>query len=333
MDEYIRQIQNYIVQMIPDEYEVSITENQKNNGVLLHGICIKTPEDVIAPIIYAENYYNNGYTAQEAAQGIINTYYEAKEKEADKFDLSNIKDFSKISEHICYKVIGQEHNKDLLNNIPWNEVCGNLALCYYIDLGKEENGSATITITNHFMDIWGIDKSTLHAYAEINTPIRHPLKFRSMNETLLELVMKEGHLYEMKYQYGMETLTDLEFIQKMTDEMDMSNTVPMYVLSTMDQRYGATAILYDNVIDGIKNQLGTNYWVIPSSLYEMIIIPYSEEMTPQELRDMVMQVNESEVKLQDQLSNSVYFSDGQDLYLIDGDEIPSQLHEYQEEER
>lgn len=65
----------------------------------------------------------------------------------------------------------------------------------------------------------------------------------------------------------------------------------------------------------------------------MIIIPYSEEMTPQELRDMVMQVNESEVKLQDQLSNSVYFSDGQDLFLIDGDEIPSQLLEYQEEER
>lgn len=118
MDEYIRQIQNYIVQMIPDEYEVSITENQKNNGVLLHGICIKMPEDVIAPVIYAENYYNNGYTAQEAAQVIINTYYEAKEKEADKFDLSNIKDFSKISEHICYKIIGQEHNGDLLKNIP-----------------------------------------------------------------------------------------------------------------------------------------------------------------------------------------------------------------------
>ena len=84
MDEYIRQIRNYIVQMIPDEYEVSITENLKNNGVLLHGICIKAPGDVIAPIIYAENYYNNGFTAQEAAQGIINKYYEEKEKEAKK---------------------------------------------------------------------------------------------------------------------------------------------------------------------------------------------------------------------------------------------------------
>ena len=44
-------------------------------------------------------------------------------------------------------------------------------------------------------------------------------------------------------------------------------------------------------------------------------------------------VNENKVELQDQLSNSVYFSDGQDLFLIDGDTIPSQFLEYQEEER
>ena len=49
--------------------------------------------------------------------------------------------------------------------------------------------------------------------------------------------------------------------------------------------------------------------VLPSSVHELILIPTSENENVAELREMVLQVNETEVSKSEVLSNNVYHYD------------------------
>lgn len=138
-DEFIKQTTEYIKQFVSDEYEVMNSTTQKNNGVVLHGVSIRNKNERLSPVFYLDGY--EGMEPEVAAQQIIERYREVKQKEIP-FDVDTITDFSKVKEMICYKLVNLEANKDMLMDMPYDEVAGDIGLIYYLDLGND----ATITI-------------------------------------------------------------------------------------------------------------------------------------------------------------------------------------------
>ena len=87
------------------------------------------------------------------------------------------------------------------------------------------------------------------------------------------------------------------------------NGEPMTVLTTKDLNNGTGVIFCDNVLRKIYTKVG-KFYILPSSIHEVIIVPISCGIDRSELEAMVRTVNRDEVAPADRLSDEVYLYDG-----------------------
>lgn len=95
--------------------------------------------------------------------------------------------------------------------------------------------------------------------------------------------------------------------KKMASFFNIEDVMPMYVLTNESTYYGAGGICINNVIRRIINTIQDDFYILPSSVHELIIVPVlslsvSEYILPQ----IVHRINCSIVDLNDRLSNHAY---------------------------
>lgn len=87
---------------------------------------------------------------------------------------------------------------------------------------------------------------------------------------------------------------------------------------------GAASIFYDEALAGLAEQVGTDLFILPSSVHECIAV--STEMgTPEMLAEMVQEVNGTQVSEEEQLSDHVYLFDARERKLSIADTSMEQL--------
>lgn len=85
----------------------------------------------------------------------------------------------------------------------------------------------------------------------------------------------------------------------------------MYVLTNMTSCNGAGAMFCDALLEKIQTKLDCDYYLLPSSIHEVIIVPDEGGFDRSELDAMVKTINETEVDANDRLADHVfYYSDG-----------------------
>ena len=82
---------------------------------------------------------------------------------------------------------------------------------------------------------------------------------------------------------------------------------PLYLLSNKQKTLGAVGIAFPGQADRIAAELGSDYYVIPSSIHECLILRADEGHTPEELNEMVAEVNRTQVSPQEILADHVYY--------------------------
>jgi len=75
------------------------------------------------------------------------------------------------------------------------------------------------------------------------------------------------------------------------------------------KKFNPSRFLYNDILEQIAGQIGESYYIIPSSIHETIVIPESESPCRQHLLEMVKEINETQVEIEDVLSDNVYFYD------------------------
>ena len=86
----------------------------------------------------------------------------------------------------------------------------------------------------------------------------------------------------------------------------------MYILTNVRKAYGASAIMNLHVLKKLDEEVGNGshkFFVLPSSIHEMILIPYDEKYELDDLSEMVRWVNATEVEEEEQLSDKAYILD------------------------
>ena len=95
------------------------------------------------------------------------------------------------------------------------------------------------------------------------------------------------------YEYG---------IFRRLDEM-----TPFFIISNKSKIKGASAILNKEGTCRVWREYNTNKIVVlPSSVHEMLLVPYTEEIDLDTFSDMVGQVNSSEVDPTEQLVDRAF---------------------------
>ena len=89
------------------------------------------------------------------------------------------------------------------------------------------------------------------------------------------------------------------------------NGMQIYVLETKGSQYGAAAAAYTTAMSSLVHNFGSGVYVIPSSIYECLVIPDDTLQKTKELDRMIQAVNANNVDILDQLSNHVYHYDAQ----------------------
>ena len=147
-------------------------------------------------------------------------------------------------------------------------------------------------ITNEHMEVWKVSEEDLWKISEENTKHIFPAEFFTMTSALTELT----ELLET----GQRNTENL-----LTDE-NIGKRDRMYVLSNKMRSGGAACLAYHGILETIAGILRRNYYILPSSVHEVIVLPDRGEFEVEELNKMIKDINESELDPEDILSDHCY---------------------------
>ena len=83
--------------------------------------------------------------------------------------------------------------------------------------------------------------------------------------------------------------------------------VSMKILTNSRKTYGACSILYPGVLERMAEQLNGDFYLIPSSVHEFLLLPKEQDRGEDELREMILEVNRTEISPEEVLSDHLYF--------------------------
>ena len=92
---------------------------------------------------------------------------------------------------------------------------------------------------------------------------------------------------------------------------DGSSGSKMLVLSNSKNFFGAAALFYNGIMDLIAEMTGGSYFILPSSVNELILLPDDGSADPESLAALVRDVNRCVVRPDEWLSDNVYYYDAQ----------------------
>lgn len=275
-------VADHIKDFLPQNYnvhEISITGQRKNNNVIWDALSIKGDRNIV-PAIYLEPYYQahtEGVSMDAILQKIADVYMESMEQVGD-FSAAEFQ-YEKIKNGIFVVVQNAEMNRELLENVP-HEIRDDLALLYRVNVELSNGEKGSVLIHNTHLESWGIDEKTLKEVAWNNMHNYYPPEFSTMSNVLRSVGYDE-------------IPEDAEFVE-------------MYVLSNKDKQYGGVYMFDTEVMSRIAEEIGGDLVVIPSSIHESILLKKQEETDFDILRDMVKEVNRTQLHPTEILSDEVY---------------------------
>ena len=267
-------------------------EVERNNGLVLHSVTVRPEDSNIAPNLYMDKFFER-YEEGASIDDLMDEIRDIVVKNLDvPKEFSNVAEefnhFESIKDKIVMVAVNTERNANLLSQIPHKDR-EDLSLIYKVMVGKDEEGTATITIRNEHMALWGVDAEQIHELAMANTKEILPVTVRSMNEVMREIFAKDG--------------MDEDMMNIMFEEMPANQQ--MYIISNKSNVNGAASMFYEDALSELCEKIGTDLYILPSSVHEVIAVS-SELGTPDELSQMVREVNGSQVAPEEQLSDHVY---------------------------
>ncbi len=326
--DFLEQVKEHIKEFLPKEFadaKVSIDQIVKNNDCIMDGMTIQTEESNIFPTIYLNPYYEMVQEEEEIGMALFMIAAAYRENYINYgIDMSDIMDYDSIKDKIVCKLINAEANGQFLQNKPYTQI-EDLAVVYQIVMDKGRDATATVTISDSLMERYGVTPEQLHEQALENMETLQPYSFKSMYETVTEIVAEN---------IAKEKDVDQETAKEMAEQMMPVIPDTMYVLTNDTKINGASEIIRDDVRQEIADKIG-DFYVLPSSVHETLIIPKSAGMDRQELEQIVQEVNQTEVAPQELLSDHVYEYDAKEheLFRSDRAEERKEQKEKRQEEK
>ncbi|MCM1040196.1 MAG: DUF5688 family protein [Ruminococcus sp.] len=297
LEQFGHRVCKALQEILGADYDVEMKEVTKNNGVLLHGIVINKAGSNVSPAIYIDELYDEygeGRSFGDIVYDLLRVYkHHAREID---MDMDFFTRFEKARSRVLYKLIHRESNAELLKEIPyikWND----LALVFYYSLEDERFGKASILIKNAHLAMWGIDKAVLYEHAGTNMLRLKPEELLPIKELLREFIDRSESCTP-----GKILLSDRGRAAMETDSM-------IYVLSSRDRLFGAATILYTESLKLLAGRLDKNLIILPSSVHEVLLVPDDGIREKDFFRNMVREVNDSQVEPEERLSYNVYYYD------------------------
>jgi len=309
-EKFYSEVEQGIRAYLPEEYKessVSIMHTLKQNDVERTSISIRMPEETICPVIYLEPFYDayeNGKTMDSILKEISMVRINSVDDSLRRFDYGAIMDYSYVQGRLQTRLYDTERNAKKLKELVHKNL-GDFSAAYSIDMGGDANHSMAVMVKPELFMNWGITEEKLHEDSLKADLGRNPrlCSLFSMIECITE---------------GRQAVNYMEHPELIKKDMD----TPMLILTNGTSSFGASLIIHPDIQEKIAECMGGDYYVLPSSVHEVIIVPADgrAELSVRELNDMVRQINETQVAPEEQLSDKVQYYDSRKRVLMNAAE-------------
>ena len=286
LEKFINMVQARVQDVAGADACVQVQEVRKNNNVLLHGMSILRKGQNVSPTIYLDSFYEmmeEGMDVEHIVKRILEVYVKGLPK--GNVDMEFFKDFDSVTDRVVFRLVNREKNRELLREVPHVEFF-DLAICFCYSYENPEIGEGMILIHDTHVEMWKTCHRELMRLAEHNTPRLMPGWLCSMDSAL------KGVLDE-------EALDQLRQMQKETGKY-------MYVLSNDRRCHGAAAILYPGMLERAARQMGGSFYILPSSIHEVILLRDESPDGGDRLHEMIEDININQLREEEVLSDYAY---------------------------
>ena len=293
---FLETVKQSLKERLGPEFTLMLQPITKNNGLILHGLCIGKAGERAAPTIYLNHFYEsyqNGRPFNALLDDIMALYQSSPLP--GNLPIEEFLSPDQIKEKIIFRLINEPANRELLKEVPhisYPEL--DLSIVFYLSFQKEEDSLLTALIYHRHQKTWNWSTEELYLAAKSNTPRLFPARIRPLPEAIKDIVKRSS-----------ENEINEDSLEELFDTAPMSP--PMYVLSNSSGISGAGCLLYEGILKDFASCSGSDLIILPSSIHEVLIIPHNQDISLDELAETVLTINQEEVLEEDRLSNHIYF--------------------------
>ncbi len=309
-NEFLNHLTSHLEAGFGGDATISCHKILKNNSVYLDAITVLTGTSNVSSTVYISDYfkdYQNGRSICDIKNELTEIF---KQGCSLNIDVSFINDFANIKSQIAIKLINHEANKALLETIP-HKTFLDLAAVFYITLNQPPINKGSLLIQNSHLERWNVDTDTLYNVAYDNTIKLLGWEIKDMDDVIRDFMVEDLKLRLSSENYRRNLFINDETINRFADEV-ISSFHPegpdkaMFVLSNNEGFFGASCIMYPDILEKFASEHNSDVYILPSSIHETILIPTSKSPSKEELCNMVKEVNNTEVADTEILSDNVY---------------------------
>lgn len=313
-EEFQEYIKSNVKDYLPENYkdaDIQFTDVVKNNDVHLTGVLIKKENETLTPNIYINELYekySSGMNLDEIVGDIADLRIEHDPPEEAQSIGSIFTNYEMVKQRLEIHLCDMELNRDKLKNQVYTEQ-GDFAATYHIKIGGDGMLRGSAAVTPNLLKGWGITEEQLR-----EDSLRAEHSKGAVFTDIEELVAEKT--------FGLKSTNLLD---KQKDVIDNEVGFSFYCLTSEEKRYGASMILQEDVMGKVSKLMGGDFYILPSSIHETLIVPTTTQMTLEDMSIMVQYVNKEAVEPEDKLSDKVQFYDSKEMVIENAKKRESRL--------
>lgn len=265
--------------------KVVVQQVDKIQGDSYLGIRIDRQDGMASPVLNLEPHFKDMKTFKPYEKVVSDILEKAEMvlRDMPQITLDDLNDYSQLKDNLIMQVISVKGNEERLADMP-HERMEDMAVVYRVMMDSPyRGGEMSFLVTNSIMQSYGVTQEQLHEDATANMLPRS--SFRPLFNVLAD--MSQG------------------FANEPMVEPDNA----LYVATNDKSMYGAGVIALPDFMEEVGEIMKSNYFVLPSSIHEVLLLKDDGHTDYHDLLNMVTAINATEVQPQDRLTDNVYHYD------------------------
>ncbi|WP_302439498.1 DUF5688 family protein [Anaerobutyricum hallii] len=270
-NEFIKKLFYVLSCQLGKEVEMKQKRVWKNNGASYEGLVIEKLEEELSQVVSLDNCYEDfrtGISVQEISEQILKEYRKAAGN-VSLLSQQDIWSYERIKDRLYVEMVNRKWNEQYLEHkyyVPFLD----LAVVYYIDTQLDYKNAPEhrgTAVTKDIFKIWSVEPEVIW---------KQVLENMGKESLFLMLVVTEEENSLMTFE------------------------------DAFQKNQGALALLQKSILDEAKKKLEEPFYILPVSIFELMIVPESQADEVEEMKKAIIESNH-EMPVEYLLSNNIYY--------------------------
>ena len=189
-------------------------------------------------------------------------------------DRTRFTDYSFVRPRLFLRLINPKTNPKVILDSPFKPFL-DLVIVYHILIENTDESVCSVRIDNTLFEAYDITLEDLHEDA-----LKSSLKL--FPASIFPIIPPD-------------------------EQSATENTI--FCVTNKDGIFGSSSIVYPDVLSRLSRKLRSNLYIIPSSTDECIVVSVREEISPEKMKSILHEVNDTMLRPEQYLNNHLYYYD------------------------